>query len=144
MPRKTPKKAKIQFCYITSCISWFSAMLNCLSNFSLKLVTDNRTIFLVVLNMMQLALIKSIFQLLSLTTVGKVRCKLHPPVARRYWLPGEHRKSYWQKKCLTVKESLEDAFLQKASTLKSSFSLRRIICFWGWCKCGVLSLLLKL
>lgn len=106
---------------------------------------DNRTIFLVVLNMMQLALIKLIFQFLSPTTVGKVRCKLHPPVPRRYGLPGDHRKSYSQEKCLSVKESLEDVqILQKPITLKSLYVLRRIVCFWGWGKCWDLGLCLML
>jgi len=49
--------------------------------------------FLVILNSMQPAVITLIFQLFSCTTFGKARCKLHPPVPRRKWPPGEHRKS---------------------------------------------------
>lgn len=93
-PGKTPKSGKTW--YLHFCIYFFCNVKLLIKFFHWRHFIDNRTIFLVVVNMRQLALIKLIFQFLSAITVGKVRCKLHPPASRRYWLPGEYRKSYWQ------------------------------------------------
>jgi len=56
-----------------------------------------------------------------------------------------YKKLLTEEKCLPVKESLEDTqILQKPCTFKSSYTLRRIVCFWGWRKSGVWGWLLML
>lgn len=73
-----------------------------------------------------------IFWLLSSTIAEEVLCKLHLPVPGRYWLPGEHRKSYCQEKCLTNRESGGCIDFTKNSIHKPSYFLMRITYFWEW------------